>query len=1010
MNENLTKHVLSLLFLCLFLPPQANGQESYRDPSQPQLPKRAFVYWDGVNACKPSGTTDEETSQGIRWDGVNACKPSGTDKHRHVWEHHVLYMYKGEKEATTGTFEYQGEALARPFGIMATSGESAEKMADRFDEYLSDCKSEGTTPFVVFAPQLNIEGYLASLVSLPVVDLILARIPFIGQATGQKYVQDDIAWIREVAPIILSKLKEAGYEIDGAAHSWGVSLVVYALRAAREKDAAITLRQLLAMNGRKDRKSVILLETDGLVDSLAILTTSGDALTYWGKAAFGKGKIFIVRVDMDDWDTINPVKSMDVRHNAVLYADGDTEVEVEVNGVRYKMTLREVLFDLPNLFASPRGEKAIDEFLEKKRKKSNVRSTETKDEMGNPITGVEAGPVVAKMLVPALTGQIPWRGRAMLDMRGLLPTSGPPGTTRVGPLPVDHVLEMGNAVEAAANEFSSDRRFTATKAVVLLTKTPRVPYEHDYPICPRFHLKTLTNLAAVPLSLGGPGNSDAEDAWFWFSSFHDKKSGSVEVGCHFAVFVTEGNRDFTVDSRWVDKQYSPYWRDPRRRQYDYILNFQVWSYSASETLKLVRSVLEKLERLPGNWTITYANQEQPTQPTVFIEEAWLTGNTVYLAVWNRSWSPRLVCFHGTKQLQLGGRDLFFERWEPVYPGRTLLQLPLGSIHNAVIHCEVDGFIDKVFVSRDRLQAAPQPDASLTVNQRHTREATVPSIKILWPPADARVVTLQDQLDMPDNDDGKRLAINGICTGAADGSKVVVQIYTDKWYKHEGRRPEVKAGLWGVRAYLCGEGKHWIHATLYGPHGNKLATDQVGPIYRVEHCTGGSAGQTVAESGTEGHLRARQQKPQRIEIEAKDFRIQGGTRMRDGSVIVGGGPNGPHGREGSARCRIKLPQDVSSVEISICHGTPRQLGHGYHGKLGGKATVYVAGTPVHTMECKHIGMFGDWWPEPQPELGHTLPTVDLGTKGIAGQSVDIQIRVSAGTCMNLRSLSVTPIGR
>lgn len=805
MNEKLTKHVPTLLFLYLFLPSQGSSQESFRDPFQTQLPNRAFVVFDGVNACKPDGAGG------------------------YIWEQHVQHM--GGTESTTGTFEYQGETFAAPFTIMATSGTSAGELADSFDTYLDTCKDEGKTPFVVFAPELNIEGYLASLGGPPVLDLLIARIPLVGQATGQKYVQDDIAWIREVAPIILSKLKEAGYEIDGVAHSWGVSLLVYALRAAQDVDADITLRHVLAMNGRKDRESVNRLEIDGLVNSLTILTTSGDALTYWGKAAFGKGDIFIVKVYMDGWDTIHFIKGMDIHHNAVLYANGSTKVEVEVNGVRYEMTLREALFDLPNLFWSPKGEKAIEEFLERKRKKSDVRSTETKDEMGNPTAGVEAGPVVAKVLVPALTGQIPWRGRSILDMRNLLPTSGPAGTTRVGPLPVDHVLEMGNAVEAAANEFRVDGRVSATKAVVLVTKTPGVPYEHDYPICPRFHLKTLTNLAAVPLPLGGAGNSGAKDAWFWFSSFHDNQSGSVEVGCHFAAFVTEGNRDLTIDSRWVDKQYSPYWRDPRRRQYDYILNFQVWSYSASETTKLVRSVLEKLERLPGNWTITYANQQKPIQPTVFVEEAWLSGNSVYLSVWNRSPSVRMACLHGTKQLQLGGQDLFVERWEPVYPGRTVLQLPLGPMHNAVLHCEVDGFLDKVFVSVNKRRGKPLPLASL-----RPPAAAGPKLTIFWPPDNARVKVLRDLLDMPPED--TRLVINGAVSGAPNGSRLQAYVGTTERFSQDA--PTQRDGVWGARVYLSGKGvhnNHRIYVRLVDAGGNEIAKDSVKGIVRIDEAAG-----------------------------------------------------------------------------------------------------------------------------------------------------------------------------
>jgi len=200
----------------------------------------------------------------------------------------------------------------------------------------------------------------------------------------------------------------------------------------------------------------------------------------------------------------------------------------------------EVLSDITGLKIPPGSEVTAEQFLRgdiprgvetrEKRRDLNVRSTETKDERGNPITGVEAGPVATRTLASVLAGQIHWRRNSALDIRDLLPTSGPPGTICVGPLDVPHVLKMSKyAVDAAANEFRVDHRFVTTRAVALVIKTSPMPYEHDYPICPRFHLKSLDNVAAVPLSLGEMGSSGAQEAWFWFSSFQDNRSSSVVI-------------------------------------------------------------------------------------------------------------------------------------------------------------------------------------------------------------------------------------------------------------------------------------------------------------------------------------------------------------------------------------------------------------------------------------------------------------------------------------------------
>ena len=96
--------------------------------------------------------------------------------------------------------------------------------------------------------------------------------------------------------------------------------------------------------------------------------------------------------------------------------------------------------------------------------------------------------------------------------------------------------------------------------------------------------------------------------------------------------------------------------------------------------------------------------------------------------------------------------------------------------------------------------------------------------------------------------------------------------------------------------------------------------------------------------------------------------------------------------------MELPAFVKGGAMGIVDGAP----------------VYASGMTQPWRETEQGWYWdearGDWWPEPQAELGHTLPIVDFEAEGIAGQSVDIEIRVAPGTCMNLKSLSVTPTGR
>ena len=319
---------------------------------------------------------------------------------------------------------------------------------------------------------------------------------------------------------------------------------------------------------------------------------------------------------------------------------------------------------------------------------NRVRSTTNSERVG-----VEAGPVVAKSLTAALAAAESHGPLPALDVSGLLPTSGPSGTVAVGPLPVYQTVTVGNAAAAFALEYRTNREdATATKAVAMVIRTSDVAYQHDYAICPRFHGNVLEATHAFRVTLPVSGKPAEESAWFWFSRLSGQLSGddrsNVEEGCQFLVFVDETRRTLSLDSRWIDKQYSPHWRYRARMPYDYVLNFQVWASNAEETLKLVHAILRKLACVPGSWRMTYENREEPTQPTVFVERARLADNgIVSLSVWSDSPSSCLACFHGTKRQELAGRDEYFQSWLPVHPGRNRLLLTLGQVHNAVIHCE-----------------------------------------------------------------------------------------------------------------------------------------------------------------------------------------------------------------------------------------------------------------------------------------------------------------------------------
>ena len=222
---------------------------------------------------------------------------------------------------------------------MARKHDTPQKVATDFDAYLLNCRDQGKVPFVVLSPDLNIQGYMATL-NPNKMNLLTAH----AEAT----VRADIRWTRSITPVILSKLAEGGYATDGYAHSWGGTMVVEGVQTGNTK-----LRSLTPMNARTHRGSLERLQEKGLVEKLWLIATAGDALTYPSKAAFGKGDIFIKHAEMQGWDDLNPVSRMSTHHNVVL-CPGSTPITIEIGGKTVRTDLRTVLrHEVHNAVAAP---------------------------------------------------------------------------------------------------------------------------------------------------------------------------------------------------------------------------------------------------------------------------------------------------------------------------------------------------------------------------------------------------------------------------------------------------------------------------------------------------------------------------------------------------------------------------------------------------------------------------------------------------------------------------------
>jgi len=287
-------NVLNILIICLL----AVLVNDYFAKERIVEQQRAIVFWNGVNGCKPS-------------------QKSGFD---YLWQENAQNLRLSLEN-------YPGE-IAEPFGIMARQHEAPSKLAADLGIYLRKCQDQGKVPLIVLSPRLNIEGYMATL-NPDKMNLFTIH----GEATAWS----DIRWTRSVTPLILSKLAAGGYAIDGYAYSGGGTMVVEGMQSGDVK-----LQSLTPMNARAQSDSFETLREKGLVGALWRITTQGDALTYPGKAAFGKGDIFIKHAEMEGWEALNPISAMTAHHNVVL-SPGSTPLTVEVGGQTVRTDLRTIL-------------------------------------------------------------------------------------------------------------------------------------------------------------------------------------------------------------------------------------------------------------------------------------------------------------------------------------------------------------------------------------------------------------------------------------------------------------------------------------------------------------------------------------------------------------------------------------------------------------------------------------------------------------------------------------------
>ena len=318
-------------------------------------------------------------------------------------------------------------------------------------------------------------------------------------------------------------------------------------------------------------------------------------------------------------------------------------------------------------------------------------------------------------------------------------------------------------------------------------------------------------------------------------------------------------------------------------------------------------------------------------------------------------------------------------------------------------------MDKVFVSVDRLAPEPVWYNPEFGGSRPNHTGPGPRVTISWPPSGTRATVVRDQLDAPDDDDGKRVAIHGTVSARRRARGSMCTSAPTRGMSRS--RPSQRKGFLGVRVRLSGQGRpnrHSILVRLCSADDQELASDQVQDVIRIDPFVPG-AGAIDAGGAPVRQSPVRRWEP--IVVEAKDFTHSGTHRE------VGRCANHWRRARGAAR---QWRNGVLSCAVArghlrnqASHFRPARnriaTGEGVHSpRDGGAVAVMVNDILVRRIVCRHQGMYNDFWPERRPELVRTLPDVDLAAKVMMGRVLTIKFVASPWACMDLRSIEVAPV--
>ncbi len=289
-------------------------------------------------------------------------------------------------------------------------------------------------------------------------------------------------------------------------------------------------------------------------------------------------------------------------------------------------------------------------------------------------SGVESWPL---WLGPPSAGVSPARAQAptagLPGLVALLPAAGPEGEAAVRVVPGDAV-SGGAALDAAGVDYTAGSG--GIVAAVFAAETAGSVYAHDFPVCARVRRTTIEGI--LPLSYDGH--------WWWLMRARNPETGTEEAAIGLTVRFDGGTA--VVDSRYLVEDYPASLPGT-------VYTYQIVAPTPWDALYYVQGIVDALE---AAYPVTFANTEAAPAPRVFARLArYLNGN---IHLWLRNLGDAQdVRFSGptwTEPRRDAENPVEFIR--TVAPGDSEVDLPVGTLHDAVVYIQSAEFLDKVYVA------------------------------------------------------------------------------------------------------------------------------------------------------------------------------------------------------------------------------------------------------------------------------------------------------------------------